>query len=112
MVSARGLVEATTRAVQLGDYVLAKSLYNKQYKAESNERVMGVMSELEELVFPESVVQREITLYEELLFRYPGHRDVYLALARLYAQINMTEQSEIYYNLARELDPNNSVFAE
>ena len=112
LVSVRGLVDATTRAAQLGDYTLAKSLYNKQYATESNEQVMGVMSELEELVFPEREVQREIVRYEELLFSHPGHRDIYLALARLYEQIDMTEQSEIYYNLARELDPNNSVFSE
>lgn len=112
MVGAHGLVDGAMRAAKVGDYVLARRLYEKQYTQEDSEQVRGVRSEAEELIFPERQVEREIARYEDLLNQYPGHRDIYLALAQLYSQIKRTQQAELYYNLARELDPNNSVFSE
>ena len=112
LVGARGLVDAAVRAAKAGDYELARDLYEKQYKQEVSEQVRGIGSEVEELIFPEREVEREIAKYQELLTKYPGHRDIYLVLAQLYDQIGEREQAQEYTELARELDPNNPVFAK
>lgn len=111
LVSASGLVEAALRAAYVGDYAIAQDLWERQMIKEEAS-VLGVESELEDRVYPERVVEREIEKYEGLLTKYPGHRDIYLTLANLYGQIDKSEQSEQYLELARELDPNNSVFGE
>lgn len=107
LASSSGLVEAALRAAYVGDYELAQDLWERQaIKGEAY--VLGVESEHEDKIYPERVVEREIEKYEELLAKYPGHRDIYLMLAGLYGQIDKIEQSEQYLELARELDPNNA----
>lgn len=108
LVGARGLVDAAVQAAKVGDYTLARKLYEKQYLQEEDEQVMGVGSEVEGLIFPEREVEREITKYQELLTKYPGHRDIYLVLAQLYAQIGEREKAQDHLEMARELDPNNA----
>ena len=111
LVGTQGLREAALRAAKVGDYVIAQDLWERMTIKEGDS-VLGVESELEDRIYPERVVEREIEKYEGLLAKYPGHRDIYLMLAGLYGQIGKTEQSEQYLELARELDPNNSFFGE
>lgn len=101
------LREASVKAARVGDYTKAQALWNDNLTITNNQTVLGNMSEEEDLVFPERVVEREIQKYEAMLQEYSGHRDIYLALATLYAQINRSEEAQKYYGLARELDPNN-----
>lgn len=103
------LREASVKAARVGDYDSAQKLYEKCQVSRCQDRVLGVMSEVEDLVFPMRPVQREIERYAELLTKYPGHRDIYLVLSKLYAQINMSAEAQRYHELARELDPNNEM---
>lgn len=112
IVGTSGLADAAERAAAVGDYALARSLYEKQYKQEDDEQIMGVGSEVEELIFPEREVEREIAQYQELLTKYPGHRDICLVLAQLYVQIGEKEQAQDYLEMAKELDPNNAYFGQ
>lgn len=107
LAGAYDLREASIKAARVGDYAKAQALWNQQLTITNDQRVLGNMSEEEDLVFPERVVEREIQKYEAMLQEYSGHRDIYLALATLYAQINRSEEAQKYYGLARELDPNN-----
>lgn len=109
VAGAYDLREASVRAARAGDYTTAQSLYNLHKSLIPNsQNVLGAESEVEDLIFPKRVVEREIQKYEVLLQEYPGHRDIYLVLAKLYAQIEISEESQKYYELARELDPNNA----
>ncbi len=107
LAGAYDLREASIKAARVGDYAKAQALWNQQLTITNDQRVLGNMSEEEDLVFPELVVEREIEKYEELLKKHPGHRDLYLVLANLYGQIDEAEKAQNYYELARELDPNN-----
>jgi tetratricopeptide (TPR) repeat protein len=98
-----GRVEAAVVASSVGDYDVAQSLWEKQLPTESGE---------EDLIYPKRAVEREITKYQELLAKYPGHRDIYLVLAQLYVQIGEREQAQDYLEMARELDPNNAYFGQ
>ena len=101
------LREASIRAARVGDYAKAQALWNDQSTITNNQTVLGNKSEEEDLVFPHSVIEREIAKNEEMLEKYPGHRDIYLVLSKLYSQIGESEQATTYLELARELDPNN-----
>ena len=107
LAGARDLREASIRAAGVGDYAKAQALWNDQLTINNNQTVLGNKSEEEDLIFPERVVEAEIKKYEEVLSRYPGHRDIYLVLSKLHNQIGQSEQATTYLELARELDPNN-----
>lgn len=112
LVGIRGLREAALHAARAGDYELAQHLWENRSLGENDRLVLGVESELEDLVYPERVVEREITRYETLLLKYPGHRDIYLWLAELNTQVGRIEKAQEFFDLAKELDPNNPVLAE
>ncbi len=100
LAGAGDLREASIRAARVGDYSKAQAMWSDQLETEP-------VGELEDIVFPHRVIEREIAKYEEMLERYPGHRDIYLVLAKLYNQIGESKQATTYLELARELDPNN-----
>lgn len=99
--------EIIREAARRGDYELAQSLY-EQRTVNNEQRVLGADSELEELVYPEKRLEREIAEWEEKLERYPGHRDILLMLAQLYEQGGKSEKAREYWDEARILDPNGS----
>lgn len=103
LVGASGSIEAAVVAASVGDYDVAQSLWEKQIPVERG---------AEDKIYPDRVIEREITKYQELLTKYPGHRDIYLVLAQLYAQIGESEQTRVYLEMARELDPNNAYFGQ
>ncbi len=103
LAGAEGRVEAAVVAASVGDYDVAQSLWEKQIP---EERLA------EDMIYPERVVEREITKYQELLAKYPGHRDIYLVLSQLYSQIGESEQAQSYLEMVRELDPNNAYFGQ
>ncbi|MBP9702179.1 hypothetical protein KBD69_00685 [Candidatus Woesebacteria bacterium] len=109
LAGVRDLREASIRAAGVGDYTKAQDLFNL-HKSQiiNSQNVLGVENE-EDLVFPYRVIEREIAKYEEMLERYPGHRDIYLVLSKLHNQIGESEQATAYLELARELDPNNEM---
>lgn len=102
LVGARDLREASIRAARAGDYASAQAMWSDQLETEP-------VGEVEDIVFPYLVIEREIAKYEEMLERYPGHRDIYLVLSKLHNQIGESEQATTYLELARELDPNNEM---
>lgn len=106
LVGARNTREAIEVAVKRGDYKTAQELYEKS-KTGKEEKVLGIMSELEEVVYPELVVERKISALQDKLSEYPGNREIYLSLAELYRQIGNTESAAEYREKARILDPNN-----
>ena len=74
LAGARDLREASIRAARVGDYTKAQAMWSDQLEK-------GTISEVEDIVFPYLVIEREIAKYEEMLERYPGHRDIYLVLS-------------------------------
>ena len=107
VVGARNLRELSVKAAMSGDYVTAQIIWAKQSSMINHKPVGGVSSEIEELIYPQQVVVREIEKYQEMLVKYPGHRDIYIALARLHKKIGDMTTAKIYELHARELDPNN-----
>lgn len=113
MVGVRSEREAIEKAARLGDYKLAQELYEKCHVSQCHDgKVLGADSELEELVYPERKVEKEITKYEELNVKYPENRDILLMLSQLYNEIGNVEKSTEYREEARVLDPNSEIFKE
>lgn len=102
VVGAENINEVIGRAARLGDYGLARGIYES-----GGERVLGAESELEDLVYPERVIERKIGEIEEKLKEYPGNREIYLMLTNLYTQVGDEELAGEYGEKARVLDPNN-----
>lgn len=111
VVGATSWREIIMRAAERGDYVLARKLLTKQQTNETIvEPVLGVESELEEMVYPERAVSRRIAELEKKLADYPESKTIYLMLSSLYGQLGNTEMSSEYREKARVLDPNGSEF--
>lgn len=104
--NARSTAEAIRAATERGDYQTAKSLYEKM-TGTGKDPVLGLSSELEELVYPERRVEQRISELSLKLEEYPGNREIYLTLAELYSQIGNQEIAQEYREKARILDPNN-----
>lgn len=92
---------AIARAAETGDYRLAERLY-----LTGNQQVLGARTDLVELVYPELEVEARIEELVARLVEYPGNREIFLGLARLYRQIGKEEEAEQYQEMARILDPN------
>lgn len=111
VVGTRDPRDVVERAARAGDYERARKMFNVHKSLMTNSQMkQNFESGLEELVYPERVVEREIEKYEELLLTYPGSRDIYLLLAKLYREIGNNERSNEYTENARILDPNNEIF--
>lgn len=50
--------------------------------------------------------QEEIIFWEDIIAKSPTYRDAYLELSDIYARLGDSQQSELYYQKAWELDPN------
>lgn len=95
----KNVIEAATKR---GDYALA----NRLYQAKGG-HVLGAEAELENMIYPEQVVERKIIELETKLADYPGNREIYLALSKLYSQLDNRVKADEYREKARILDPNN-----
>lgn len=102
VVGARSIEAVVEKAARLGDYAIAQKLWNNQSSITNGQ--------LEDLVYPERVVERRIRELEEKLGEYPENRDIYLMLAELYNQVNNMEKASEYREKARVLDPNDEMF--
>lgn len=102
-VNTRALIE---KAVNLGDYETAERLFDQNTNETNDQRVLGVESELEDIVYPERIVERRIQELEQQLMIYPGSRDLLVTLAGLYDQIGNGEMGAQYRESARVLAPN------
>lgn len=95
------------REAALGDdYRLAEAEFEQMQRLSGNSRVLGWQSELEELIWPEKKIRRDIEKWEEQIEKRPS-RDLYLKLAEGYWRLGEAEKSEQYVRKAQELDPNN-----
>lgn len=112
LASAQSLREAAVRAARVGDYAAARRLWNSHVQTLTEQSVLGVENESEELIYPERKVEQAINNYLGLLERYPGHRDLYLGLATLYQELGESEQAKAYWESARQLDPNHTAFKQ
>jgi tetratricopeptide (TPR) repeat protein len=106
LVGVSSIGEAARQAAQAGDYNLAETLYLKQQTAGFTGQVLGMASDLEELIYPERKIERRISELEQKLETYPGSREIYLLLSKLYSQIGKQELANTYSEQARVLDPN------
>lgn len=104
VVSAGTMQEVIVKAARRGDYELAVKLLKDQ---RASDGVLGVDAELEDIVYPEQVVERKIIELETKLADYPGNREIYLALSKLYSQLDNRVKADEYREKARILDPNN-----
>lgn len=109
LVGATSRSEAIKRAAKLGDYQTAAELL-EQGREIKEDKVLGVESELEEIVYPEMIVWRRIEELEEKLEVYPGSKEIYLMLTSLYLQLGQLERADEYREKARILDPNGLEF--
>lgn len=76
----------------------------------NGQKILGADTELEELVYPEKVLERHIAHYENMNEAYPHDREILVHLSRLYTQLGQKEKAQEYWEQARILDPNNEVF--
>jgi tetratricopeptide (TPR) repeat protein len=106
LVGAKDLREAIERATKQGDYATAAELLSRYENTMSGQPVLGIMSELEDRVYPERKVLKRIAELEEKLEDYPGEREIFLALSNLYAQLGDQTAAREYREKARVLDPN------
>lgn len=102
VVGAKNEREIIEQAAQNGDYRLARELYGRL----GNDVVLGADSALEELVYPEEKLAREIERWEEALGKYPGNREIMRGLAELYEQAGEREKAGELREQVRKLDPN------
>lgn len=100
MTSVREVVE---KAARVGDYESAQKLY--QVSGIKNQ-VLGAETELEDLVYPEEKLAREIARWEEALATYPGNREIMRGLAVLYEQAGEQDRAGELREQVRKLDPN------
>lgn len=93
-------------AAKQGDYELAQTLFEQIQDSRGKIQVLGADSKLEEVVYPERRIARDIGEWEAQLEAYPGHRDILLTLALLHKQAGNMDMAEEYWGEARKLDPN------
>ena len=110
VVGARDLRGVIEKAAERGDYATASQLWSNQERTTGNETILGVESELEDKIYPEKVVERQIAELEGKLEEYPDHRDILLEISRLYRELGEWEKSDDYFEQARILDPNGEWF--
>ncbi len=110
VVGARDLRGVIEKAAERGDYTTASQLWSNQDRTAGNESILGAESELEDKVYPERVVERQIAELEGKLGEYPEHRDILLEISRLYRELGEQEKAEDYFEQARVLDPNGEWF--
>jgi len=95
-----------TEAAKQGDYRLARELLEEKERDAAG--VLGVSTQLTELVYPKRRVEREIESRKEQLELYPGHKDILWSLAQLYRLAGEEVSAEEYYAMVKLLDPNGS----
>ena len=110
VVGARDLRGVIEKAAERGDYTTASQLWSNQDRVAGNETILGAESELEDKVYPERVVERQIAELEGKLGEYPEHRDILLEISRLYRELGEQEKANDYFEQARILDPNGEWF--
>lgn len=108
VAEASSMHEVIRGAASNGDYALAQTLFEQNQDSRSNDQVLGVGTELEDIVYPENKVEQRIQELEQKLLEYPENREIYLALSDLYRQLKQTDKSDEYREKARILDPNGS----
>lgn len=107
VIGAESQREIIERAARAGDYEMARKLYESNYELRiTNNGVLGAESALEELVYPEQKLAREIKQWEEALTKYPGNREIMRGLAALYEQAGSQELAAELREQVRILDPN------
>ncbi|PIR98951.1 hypothetical protein COT87_02100 [Candidatus Collierbacteria bacterium CG10_big_fil_rev_8_21_14_0_10_44_9] len=106
VAGARGEREVIERAARVGDYETARKLYSDQFTGGSGQEVLGAESKLEDLVYPEQKLAREIEKWESGLAENPGNREIMRGLAQLYEQVGNIEKVIELREQIRILDPN------
>lgn len=106
VVGAKSEREVMEQAARAGDYSTARALWNNQSPITNSQAVLGAESELEDLVYPEQKLAREISRWEEALGKYPGNREIMRGLAELYEQAGEREKAGELREQVRRLDPN------
>lgn len=106
MIGVRDVDEAIELAAKRGDYKVARMLFDSSTNTASETVVLGVKTELEDIVYPERIVEKQIIELENKLEKYPGNREIYHSLSTLYAQVGKQETANAYQEMARVLDPN------
>jgi len=67
--------------------------------------VLGAATEVEDKIYEERKIKREMEKLEQILSMTPS-RDVYEKLASYYAQMDKQQQAKELLELARKIDPN------
>ena len=106
VVGARSEREIIEMSAKVGDYETAKELYGQCQVTPCHEQVLGAETELEDLVYPEQKLAREIARWEGALKQYPSNREIMRGLASLYEQAGESERAEELREQSRILDPN------
>lgn len=106
VVGARSEREVIERAAGVGDYQTARELFERLQILDDRLQVLGAESALEELVYPEEKLAREIARWEGKLAEYLGNREIMRGLAGLYEQAGETDKAAELREQVRKLDPN------
>lgn len=68
--------------------------------------VLGVQSEVEETVFPELVLEKELMELEEILTKQPTHRDLLIRKALVLYKLRLDSSANEVLNQLLIIDPN------
>lgn len=109
VVTARSIEDIIEKAGRSGDYETASQLFENR-TLDNYSRVLGVATELEDIVYPENILYRSLTELTQKLDEYPNHFEMLLEISRLYTLLENKEQADEYREKARILDPNNEIF--
>jgi len=71
-----------------------------------NKELQKSLGEVENLLQEPDRVRKEIQQWEKISQDFPGYRDAYLQLTRLYYTLHQDEKAQEKLNKALELDPN------
>lgn len=85
------------------EILLAKNLGQD---TSQKEEILSFQKIVEEKIGEPAKIRQEITSWEKISRDFPGYRDAYLHLAKLYYQILEKEKARQSLQKARELDPN------
>ncbi len=106
VVGAKSEREVMEQAARAGDYELAKELYGQCQVTQCHKQVLGAESALEELVYPEEKLAREIVKWELARDQYPSNREIMRGLAELYEQAGEIDKANFLREEVRIMDPN------
>jgi Tfp pilus assembly protein PilF len=101
--TSQSLTNLAVSAAVAGDHPLAQQLLAQSNN--SRAQVLGSSSDLDKIIYPKETAYQEISYLKSLVDIEPS-RAIYLKLAVLYWRLGEPDQSQLFIDQAKTLDPN------